>query len=40
GKCALGCSLFDEAAEQVVGKFQFFGGDVQFSAGVRRLALE
>ncbi|PHN51081.1 hypothetical protein AO254_14650 [Pseudomonas syringae] len=23
GKCALGCGLFDEAAEQVVGKFQF-----------------
>jgi len=40
GKCALGCGLFDEAAEQVVGKFQFLGGNTEFSAGVRRLALD
>ncbi|RMO39065.1 hypothetical protein ALP12_01886 [Pseudomonas savastanoi pv. phaseolicola] len=40
GQRALGCGLFDEAAQQVVGKFQFFGGDAQFSAGVRRFALD
>uniref|UniRef100_UPI003F588CB1 hypothetical protein n=1 Tax=Pseudomonas syringae TaxID=317 RepID=UPI003F588CB1 len=31
--------LFDESAQQVVGKFQFLGGDTEFSADVGLLAL-
>ncbi|KPW07452.1 hypothetical protein ALO42_200000 [Pseudomonas syringae pv. atrofaciens] len=40
GQCALRRGLFDEAAEQVVGEVDLFSGDAQFSAGVRRLALD
>ncbi|RMN46832.1 hypothetical protein ALP29_200883 [Pseudomonas syringae pv. avii] len=31
--------LFRQAAQQVVGKFQFLGGDAEFSAGVGLFAL-
>ncbi|RMW11249.1 hypothetical protein ALO98_200215 [Pseudomonas syringae pv. tagetis] len=40
GQRALGCGLCGQSPQQVVGKFQFFGGDAQFSAGVRRFALD
>ncbi|WP_425327121.1 hypothetical protein [Pseudomonas syringae] len=40
GQRALRRSFFDEAAEQVVGEVDLFSGDAEFSAGVRRLALE
>ncbi|KUR38728.1 hypothetical protein PST407_04667 [Pseudomonas syringae pv. tomato] len=39
GQRALWRGLFDESAQQVVGKFQFLGGDTEFSAGVGLLAL-
>ena len=32
GQCALGCGLFDEAAEQVVSEVDLFSGDAKFSA--------
>ncbi|SOQ04598.1 hypothetical protein CFBP2118_05065 [Pseudomonas syringae pv. syringae] len=40
GQRALRRGFFDEAAEQVVGEVDLLSGDAQFSAGVRRLALE
>ncbi len=39
GQRALWRGLFDESAQQVVGKFQFLGGDTEFSAGVGLFAL-
>ncbi|MGN2434021.1 hypothetical protein [Pseudomonas syringae] len=39
GQRALWRGLFDESAQQVVGKFQFLGGDTEFSADVGLLAL-
>ncbi|WP_416146751.1 hypothetical protein [Pseudomonas syringae] len=39
GQRALGRGFFRQAAEDVVGKFQLFGGDTKFSAGVGLFAL-
>ncbi|GKS07149.1 hypothetical protein PSTH1771_19055 [Pseudomonas syringae pv. theae] len=39
GQRALWRGLFDESAQQVVGKFQFLGGDTEFSADVGLFAL-
>ncbi|RML81910.1 hypothetical protein ALQ89_200017 [Pseudomonas amygdali pv. tabaci] len=40
GQCALRRGLCGQSPQRVVSKFQFLGGDAQFSAGVRRFALD